>query len=71
MTFQEAERALEDGCLHNPWNDDVCGVCAKEILQMLRQVQSGSTCAICTSRHHSTTDHVSMQAWSDGGGSLD
>ena len=34
MTVQEAKDYLQNGCPHNPWNDDVCGKCAKEVKKL-------------------------------------
>lgn len=40
MTAQEAEQTLQKGCRHNPWSEDVCANCAKDILGALKSIDT-------------------------------
>lgn len=64
MTKKEAEKALEDGCHHNPWNDDVCGPCAKAALAAFRG-KDGETkgCSYCGNMDHTSPEHASYMQW--------
>ena len=70
MTYKEAEKYLEDGCPHNAWTDDVCGACAKDLLEVLRQSRGKAKpqkqkdeCEHCGNTDHSTEEHSKYQAW--------
>lgn len=71
MTPQQAEKILTEGCPHNPWSDDVCGGCAKDILEVLANLQFGrkptavGPCRSCGDPTHTTTEHTSWTAFGE------
>ena len=66
MTPSQAEKVLEDGCPHNPWTEDVCGNCAKDILEVLVNVRTGTdACKTCGDKTHSTREHVNWVNWNE------
>ena len=67
MTPKEAERTLEQGCTHMPWSEDVCGNCAKGILEVLINTREGTKkiCRVCGDPTHSTPEHTSWVGFND------
>lgn len=66
MTPKEAERILEQGCTHNPWTEDVCGNCAKDILEIMVNKRVGTEqCRTCGDLTHSTSEHVKWTTFMD------
>ena len=59
MTPDEAEHILTVGCRHEPYSEDVCGNCAKNILEVLHNVRTGSVgCRTCGDPNHTTSEHT-------------
>lgn len=64
MTLKEAEKVLEEGCPHNPWNDDVCGACAKLALAAFRGEDGfNKGCSYCGNMDHTSPEHVEWTRW--------
>lgn len=59
MTPEQAEHILEQGCPHNPWTEEVCPNCAKDILEVFHNLRTGTSgCKTCGDPNHSTREHI-------------
>ena len=74
MTPKQAEKILEDGCVHNPWDGAVCENCAKDVLEVMVNLRTGrkstdtaqgAKCRTCGDATHSTSEHVRWTAFED------